>query len=114
MNDHVTVITAADFEREVLGAGQPVVLDFFSTECPPCEALAPKFEAAAEHFAGRARFLKIFRQENRELALRLGVTGSPTVLFFDRAGQEQGQRLGGEEIKRSAIKAQVEALLGDA
>jgi len=112
MSDHVTEITAADFQQKVLGAGQPVVLDFFSTECPPCEALAPKFEAVADQFAGKARFYKIFRQGNRDLAQQLGVTGSPTLVFFDRAGQEQGTRLGGEDIKRSAIKAQVEALVG--
>lgn len=111
MTDHVKEITAADFEREVLGAGQPVVLDFFSTECPPCEALAPKFEAVAEQFAGQVRFLKIFRQASRDLALKLGVTGSPTLVFFDRAGQERGERLGGDDIKRTAIKARVEALL---
>jgi thiol-disulfide isomerase/thioredoxin len=114
MSDHVTEISAADFEKQVLGAGQPVVLDFFSTECPPCEALAPKLEAVAGQFAGRARFFKIFRQGNRELAQQLGVTGSPTLIFFDRAGQEQGTRLGGDDVKRTAIKAQVEALLGSA
>ena len=88
-----------------------MVLDFFSTECPPCEALAPKFEAVAEQFAGRARFLKIFRQGNRELAQKLGVTGSPTLLFFK--GGDGGRRAADRRgIKRSAIKAQVEALLG--
>lgn len=111
MSDHVREITAADFEREVSAAGQPVVLDFFSTECPPCEALAPKFEAVAGQFEGRARFLKIFRQGNRELAQKLGVSGSPTLVFFDAKGQENGPRLSGDEIKRSSIKAQVEALL---
>ena len=111
MSQFVQEIGAADYEREVLGAGVPVVLDFFSTECPPCEALAPKFEAVAEQYAGRVRFLKVFRQGNRELAQRLGVTGSPTLIFYDRAGQERGERLGGEDIKRTAIKAQVEALL---
>ncbi len=108
---NVKEITSAEFDREVRHAGQPVVLDFFSTECPPCEALAPKYEAVAEQFAGKVRFLKIFRQGNRELAQELGVTGSPTLIFFDQAGQEQGERLGGEDIKRSAIKAQVEQLL---
>jgi thiol:disulfide interchange protein len=52
----------------------------------------------------------VFRQGNRELATRLGVSGSPTVLFF-KHGQEQGQRLTGD-IKRSELKAAVEALLG--
>ena len=110
MSDHVKEITAAEFEREVQRAGQPVVLDFFSTECPPCEALAPKFEAVAGQYAGKVRFLKVFRQGNRELAEKLGVTGSPTLIFF-RGGAEVGDRMGGEDIKRTAIKAQVESML---
>ncbi|HET8722888.1 MAG TPA: thioredoxin domain-containing protein [Anaeromyxobacteraceae bacterium] len=111
MSEYVKEITQADYEAEVARSELPVVLDFFSTECPPCEALAPKFDAVAEQFAGKARFLKIFRQGNRELASKLGVTGSPTLLFF-KSGAEVGERMSGEEIKRTAIKAQVEAMLG--
>lgn len=110
MSANVKEIQANDYEHEVLGAAIPVVVDFFSTECPPCEALAPKYEAVADQFAGRVAFLKIFRQGSRELATKLNVTGSPTLLFF-KNGQEQGQRLTGE-IKRSEIKSAVEALLG--
>jgi thiol-disulfide isomerase/thioredoxin len=110
MSAYVKTIEAAQFEQEVLGADVPVVLDFFSTECPPCEALAPKLDAVAEQFAGRVRFLKIFRQGNRELATRLGVTGSPTLLFLD-AGREVAPRMSGEDIKRTAIKAAVESML---
>lgn len=110
MSQHVNEIDAAKYEGEVLAAREPVVLDFYSTECPPCEALAPKLEAVAEQFAGRARFVKIFRQGNRELATRLGVTGSPTLIFY-KGGKEIGQRMTGEDIKRTAIKAQVEAML---
>jgi thiol-disulfide isomerase/thioredoxin len=110
MAAHVEEITAADYDRQVLGAPTPVVVDFFSTECPPCEALAPKFQAVAEQFAGRVRFLKIFRQGSRELAARLGVTGSPTLLFF-RGGAEAAPRMSGDDIKRSALKATVEQLL---
>ena len=110
MADHVTEIDAGKFEAEVLGAAEPVALDFFSTECPPCEALAPKFESLAEQFAGKARFIKIFRQGNRELATKLGVTGSPTVLFF-KGGKEVGERMTGEEIKKTELKRAIEALL---
>jgi thiol-disulfide isomerase/thioredoxin len=110
MNAFVNEITAAQYDEEVLGAAVPVVLDFFSTECPPCEALAPKFDAVAEQFAGKVRFLKIYRQGSRELATRLGVTGSPTLLFY-RSGRETGARMSGEDIKRTAIKAAVEQLL---
>ena len=110
MSTHVKEIGAADYEREVLAAGTPVVLDFFSTECPPCEALAPKYEAVAEQFAGKVAFLKIFRQGNRDLAAKLGVTGSPTLLFF-KAGKEVAARMSGEDIKRTALKAAVEGML---
>jgi thiol-disulfide isomerase/thioredoxin len=111
MSEYVKEITQADFEAEVANSALPVVLDFFSTECPPCEALAPKFDAVAEQFAGKARFLKIFRQGNKDLASRLGVTGSPTLIFF-KSGKELGERMSGDDIKRTAIKAQVESLLG--
>jgi len=110
MSEFVKEITQADFEAEVARSALPVVLDFFSTECPPCEALAPKFDAVADQFAGKARFLKIFRQGNKDLASRLGVTGSPTLVFF-RGGSEVGERMSGDDIKRTAIKAQVEAML---
>ena len=108
-NPNVKVIDALQFEVEVLTSQLPVVLDFFSTECPPCEALAPKFEGLADKFAGRVRFLKIFRQGNKEFATKLGVSSSPTLLFF-KGGKEQGERLTGE-IERSSIKAQLESLL---
>ena len=112
MTEHVKEIGAAEYSAEVVDASraQPVVLDFYSTECPPCEALAPKFEALAGQFAGKARFVKVFRQGNRELAQTLGVTGSPTLVFF-RDGVEVGERLSGEDIKRTAVKARVESLL---
>ncbi|PID91330.1 MAG: thioredoxin reductase [Bacteroidetes bacterium] len=93
-------INAADFKKVVLEGGK-VALDFYSTECPPCDALAPKFEALDGLYGEEISFLKIFRQENRELAESLGVSSSPTVLFFDN-GKEVGERLSGG-IKRSAL-----------
>ena len=39
-------INSSEFEKEVLQSGK-VILDFYSTECPPCEALASKFENLA-------------------------------------------------------------------
>jgi len=109
MSGTIKEIQATDYDRDVLGANAPVVVDFFSTECPPCEALAPKYEAVAAQFEGRVQFIKVFRQGNRELAAKLGVTSSPTLIFF-KGGKEVGNRLTGD-IKRSDIKAAVEALL---
>jgi len=101
-------IVTAEFEAEVLHAGK-VVLDFYSSECPPCEALAPKFESLAKIYGKDIKFLKIYRQKNRDLAERMGVFGSPTLIFFDQ-GKETGIRLTGG-IKRSDIMVNLNAML---
>jgi thioredoxin reductase (NADPH) len=101
-------ILTADFETEVLQA-EKVVLDFYSSECPPCEALAPKFESLEKLYGKDIKFVKVFRQQNRDLAERLGVLSSPTLIFFDK-GHETGIRLSGG-IKRSEIMFNLNAML---
>jgi thioredoxin reductase (NADPH) len=101
-------INAADFEQEVLNSGK-VVVDFYSTECPPCEAVAPKFEAMAELYGEKIKFVKIFRQGNRELASELGVSSSPTLLFFDNGKQVTDTISGG--IKKSEIQERLDKML---
>lgn len=101
-------INSNEFEKEVLNGGK-VVLDFYSTECPPCEALAPKFEGLAKLYGNDIKFLKIFRQQNRELADKLGVKSSPTLLFFE-GGTEVGTRYSGG-VKRSDIINSLDSML---
>mgnify|MGYP003970551037 FL=1 len=101
-------ITQNEFEQEVLKAGK-VAVDFYSTECPPCEALAPKFENVAQLYGEEVKFVKIFRQENRDLADRLEIKSSPTVIFYDN-GQLVGDKLSGG-IKRSELINNLNALL---
>ncbi len=103
-------INSAEFESEVLKTDR-VVLDFYSTECPPCEALASKYEDLSKLYGKDVKFLKIFRQDNRELAEKLGVKGSPTLLFFEN-GKEVGDRLAGG-IKRFDIIRNLDSLLPD-
>jgi len=101
-------ITAKEFKEEVLKGGK-VALDFYSTECPPCEALAPKFESLSELYGEDIKFLKIFRQDNRNLAESLGVSGSPTVLFY-QDGDLVGEKLSGG-IKRSELISNLNTLI---
>ena len=102
-------ISEIDFEKEVIAGGN-VLVDFYSTECPPCEALAPKLEALEVFFGKELKFLKIFRQGNRDLADKLGVKSSPTLLFY-QDGEEVSSRLTGG-IKRSEIIRELKHVLG--
>lgn len=101
-------ITSSEFDQEVLRSGS-VILDFYSTECPPCEALASKFEDLNKLYGKEISFLKIYRQENRALAEQLGVKSSPTLLFYEN-GKEVSGRLTGA-IKRSDIIRNIEKML---
>jgi thioredoxin reductase (NADPH) len=101
-------INTTEFEKEVLRGGK-VVLDFYSTECPPCEALAPKFEALSVLYGEKIKFLKIYRQGNRELATQLGVSSSPTLLFFENGQQVLDSLSGG--IKKSEIMERLDTML---
>jgi len=107
---HVQELGEQDFDKEVTGAPLPVVLDFYAKDSKPCEALAPRYAAVAEKFAGKVRFLKVLHALNPALSARLGVAAAPTLVFF-KGGQELGERLSGPDIQRTALKARVEALL---
>ena len=106
----VKELVAKDYDAEVLKSPEPVALDFYSVDGAACAALSPRYGAVAEKFDGKIRFFKILRSANEELAKQLNVTVSPTLLFF-KNGKELGERLSGDAIARTALKASVEALL---
>ncbi len=108
MAGKIKEINQDQYQAEVLDK-KLAVLDFYSTECPPCEALASKYEALSELYGDDIAFVKIFRQQNRELAQELDVTGSPTLLFY-KDGEVVGDKLTGG-IKRSDIMRNLDALL---
>ncbi|MHB9155075.1 MAG: thioredoxin family protein, partial [Endomicrobiales bacterium] len=110
MTGKIKYINSSEFEKEVLAAERAAV-DFYSTDCPPCDALAAKFEPLSELYGDEISFIKIFRQENRPLAESLGVTSSPTVLFY-RQGKLTGGRLSGA-VRREDLMRNLDALIGD-
>lgn len=105
---HVKEIAEKDWDAEVAGSALPVALHFYGAESKACETLGPRFAAVAQKFSGKVRFLKLLA--SGQLASKLGVSASPTVLFLS-AGKETAPRLSGEDIKRTDLKARVEALL---
>lgn len=111
MNDKIIYVDSNDFEKVVLKSDRPVVVDFYSDECPPCEALAPIYEKMAETYGDNIKFVKIFRQENRELAEQLKVLSSPTVLFF-KDGRELGDRLNGF-LNKQEVRSAIEEVFGE-
>jgi len=110
MAGKIKEINAESWSEEVL-EGEKVVVDFYSTECPPCEALAAKYTALSELYGDDIKFIKIFRQGNRELSDKMGVSSSPTLLYFENGKEVADRQSGG--IKRSSITENLNSLIGE-
>ena len=76
-------ITSANFEKEVLEAGCPVVLDFWATWCGPCRMVAPIIEKIAEKYDGKIKVGKVNVDDEVELATQFGVSAIPTIVRID-------------------------------
>ena len=75
-------VTDDTFDADVLGAGQPVVVDFWAPWCGPCHALAPVLERLENQAGGRVGFAKLNVDQNPLSAVRYEVLALPTAILF--------------------------------
>jgi thioredoxin 1 len=75
------VITADNFEEEVLKSEQTVLVDFWATWCGPCRMLAPVIEEISEENKD-IKVCKIDVDEEPELAAHFGIQSIPTLIVF--------------------------------
>jgi thioredoxin 1 len=89
----VMEVDDSSFEREVLSAEVPVLVDFSAAWCGPCRALTPIVEQISVEAAGKAKVVMVDTDASPETAKRYGIRGVPTVLVF-RNGEKTGQHVG--------------------
>jgi thioredoxin 1 len=90
---HALRLTDKNFEDEVLDADQPVLVDFWSSWCPPCKMTEPVVEALADERAETLKVGKLQVDQNPVTANRYEVMGVPTFLLF-RDGEVLARRSG--------------------
>ena len=93
MNEDVLVLNSQNWDDEVLGSDQPVLVDFWATWCPPCKLIAPSIDALATEYKGRAKVGKLDVDADGDVAGRYGIRSIPTLLVF-RGGEVVDQRVG--------------------
>ena len=102
MSEFVKEVSDSSFEKDVLGAGKPVLVDFWAQWCTPCRMLAPTVEAVAEQFKETANVVKLNVDDNPSTAQRYGIKGIPTLILF-REGKEV-ERVVGATSKESITR----------
>ena len=73
-------VASDTFEREVLQADRPTLVDFYADWCGPCRLMQPVVDKLAEDFDGRANVVKVDVDESPELASRYGVQSIPMFI----------------------------------
>lgn len=102
------ILSDANFEKEVLKSGKPVLVDLWAPWCGPCRMLGPVIEELAQEYAGKAVVGKLNTDENSETMANYRVSAIPTLLFF-KGGKLVDQSVG--VLPKAAIKAKLDALL---
>lgn len=78
----VNHVTDATFERDVLKADGPVLVDFWAPWCGPCRAMAPTVEEISRDYAGRVKVVKLNTDENPQSAQKYQIRGIPSLYLF--------------------------------
>ena len=86
-------VTDESFERDVLKAEGPVLVDFWAEWCGPCKQIAPALDQISEQLAGHLTIAKLDIEESPTTPSRYGVRGIPTMMLF-KGGQMASMKVG--------------------
>jgi thioredoxin-like negative regulator of GroEL len=97
-----------NFLREVARSELPVVLDVWSPGCGPCQLMEPIVMDLATMYQGRIKVAEMNAAEAGEYTARLGVMGTPTVVFLKK-GREVHRVTGfvGSRYLREVVEAEL-------
>jgi len=105
------ILNDENFEKEVLGANKPVLVDFFAVWCDPCSVLGPILEKVAYDLKGKIILIKANVDDIPQTAQKFMIDRIPNVILFEK-GKQIGNFVGVRSEKD--IKDWLAGLLKDA
>ena len=101
-------VTDGNFHDVIMNADVPALVDFWAVWCGPCRVVAPIVEELAEEYAGRAVIGKMDVDQNKQVAIQLGIQAIPTLLLV-KGGQIADRIVG--VVDKNSLRARLDALL---
>jgi thioredoxin 1 len=81
MAANIIEVSDQDFEKEVLKADKPVLVDFWAPWCGPCRALGPIIEEISGEIS-EVKFAKVNVDESPHISSVFQVMSIPTLIIF--------------------------------
>ncbi len=76
-------VTEDEFD-EIIKSTKPIVIDFYSLTCPPCQVMGGLLNELGPAYAGRIEFFKMNVDRNPRTAATFQIQSVPTVLLIHR------------------------------
>ena len=108
MSANTKPVTDQSFDKDVLKAPGPVLVDFWADWCGPCKAIAPALEEIGAEYAGKLTMAKVNIDENPLTPNNYAVRGIPTLILF-KDGKPVSTKVGA--APKSALKQWVDFAL---
>ena len=86
-------VTDESFDKDVLQASKPVLVDFWAEWCGPCKQIAPALEQIASELGEQVTVAKLNIEDSPTTPSRYGVRGIPTMILF-KGGQMTSMKVG--------------------
>jgi thioredoxin 1 len=98
------VVSDDTFEKDVLNAELPVLVDFWAAWCGPCRMIAPSVMELASEYDGKLTVAKMDIDDNPMTPGRYGIMSIPTLMIF-KDGQVVDRWVGASP--KTAIEARI-------
>lgn len=91
-----------NFDDIVLKSGKPALVEFFAPWCGHCKNLAPVYEELGtnfQHASDKVSVAKVDADNHKSLGKRFGVSGFPTLKWFDGKSDTPTDYTGGRDLE---------------